>query len=140
MDKHILLKNIKTNLKHIDWKKNTIVMFVLFILALIYIKILLPVYHIRIPCLFTEITGLQDPGEGLTSSLYALSNFEFYQAFRFNMLVFILPVLYILYKFFELAELKKAAKYLMGFMLFLTIVFGILRNIPYFEWLKPTII
>lgn len=128
------------NFRKIDWKKRLIYCFFLLFLGIVYVEVLLPIYHIRIPCLFTEITGLQDPGEGVTSAIYALLRLRFYQAFRFNMLIFILLPLYTLYFYFELAEMKMSANTVMAIMITLALLFGVLRNVPEFAWLKPIIL
>lgn len=56
------------------------------------------------------------------------------------MLVFFLVPLYFLYLMLEWRNKSKHANILIRVMLIMTIVFGILRNTPYFSWLAPTVI
>jgi hypothetical protein len=122
------------------WQKRSILGVSLFICGILYLKVISPVFHIHIQCLFHGVTGLYCPGCGLTRACLALLHLDIYQAFRYNMILFILPPIYLLYFMLELAELKKQSKLVMAFMLVIAILFGILRNIPMFEWLEPTII
>ena len=93
-------------------------------------------------CVFHYITGYYCSGCGITRMLFAILKLDFYQAFRFNPLVFILLCLYIIYfiiKYIIKINIKipKTCYYvLIGILL----VYGVLRNIPLFSYLKPTII
>jgi len=96
-------------------------------------------FHFSIPCLFHEITGFYCPGCGITRMLFSLFRLEIYQAFRYNPLVFILFFSYIFYKILQLFDNKIIIKekYIM-ILLVIVIVYGILRNMPGFEYLIPT--
>lgn len=103
-------------------------------------------YQIAIPCIFHELTDLYCPGCGITRMFFSLIQLNFYQAFRYNPLVFCLLILFLLYKGVYLL-IKKIYKIeinlnskVYGFLLILTIGFGILRNIPIFYFLKPMLI
>ena len=66
-------------------------------------------------------------------------NFDIYKALRYNMLiVMLLPsiVMLLFYKYI-LKGKKKIPNFVWCFLLVLTILFGILRNIPYFYYLAP---
>ena len=103
-------------------------------------------YNVVIPCLFYKITNLYCPGCGITRMLFSLLNFKIYQAFRYNPLVFCLIVIFIFYKLIAIIIYKlfkrqlKINSKIYNFLLILVLGFGILRNIPYFNFLKPTII
>ncbi len=100
--------------------------------------------NIFIPCIFHELTGLYCPGCGITRCLIAIIKLDFMQAFRYNMLVFILlPI-------FTFIGIKKYYCWLLNkqcilfsnrfyiTLAIITILFGILRNI--FPVFAPTII
>ena len=105
--------------------------------------------NITIPCLFNKITNLYCPGCGVTRMLLSISKLNFYQAFRYNQLVFIfLPFILLLLIDFLLKWLKNQNNYIYlrinnkvwVVLLIIVLVFGILRNIPLFDYLKPIII
>lgn len=91
-------------------------------------------------CPVKALTGLNCPGCGITRMFVALFHGNIYQAFRYNPLVFIeLPILVILillYKFNK--KSRKVVNVLFIILLVITIVYGILRNIPMFYFLAPT--
>lgn len=120
--------------------KAPIVLFVIFLFYYILNKYL----NISIPCLFHEITGFFCPGCGITRMFFSLLELNFYQAFRFNPLVFILIILGVIYwlikllikKFLNISIVIPNNVYYI--LLIIVIIFGILRNIPGFEFLGPT--
>jgi|SRR5699024_4449720 len=119
-------------------KKKLIIGIVLVALGILYLKVISPVFHIHIPCVFKKITGLDCPGCGMTRAALAMLDGDFYQAFRFNMLVFVLAPIYLLYLYFEGKNKQRSSKYLMGGMLILSGLFFILRNTEMFNFLAPT--
>ena len=81
--------------------------------------------------------------------IISILTFDFYQAFRFN------PFLFILFPFFLLCFIdemiilifdsdgkftKKIPDKIYYCLLILTLIFGVLRNIPFFDYLIPTYI
>ena len=100
--------------------------------------------NIFIPCLFHQITGLYCPGCGITRCLVSIIKLDFLQAFRYNMLVFILLPIFIfigIKKYYCWLLNKQCILFSNRFYITLaiiTILFGILRNI--FPFLAPTII
>lgn len=102
--------------------------------------------NITIPCLFNKITNLYCPGCGITRMLLSIPKLNFYQAFRYNQLVFIfLPFILLLLIDFLLKWLNNQNNYIYlrinnkvwVVLLIIVLVFGILRNIPLFDYLKP---
>ena len=99
-----------------------------------------------LPCIFHKITGLYCPGCGITRMFISLFKLNIYQAFRYNPLVFILLIMSTLY--FLVDSLKygitkahiNLPKSIYIILLIIVIGFGILRNIPLFSYLAPTIV
>lgn len=99
-----------------------------------------------LPCLINKITHLYCPGCGVTRMLLSILNLNFYQAFRYNPYLFILLIITIIYQIIKLITNRFSTKelrlnnYILITLLILTIGFGILRNIPYFSYLIPTVV
>lgn len=125
--------------------RNLIIYLLLFILGIIYL-LFGDILHIYIFCPIYKITHLYCPGCGMTRALKSLITGNFYQAFRYNNLIFLLPffIIYLLESILEENKIKNLN--LKRFMqnkfwysvLFIVIAFGVLRNIPYFSYLIPT--
>ena len=114
----------------------------LFLVAsgILYLKVLSPALGISIPCIFRKITGFYCPGCGMTRASLALLDGDIYQSFRYNMLIFIIVPLLILFYVLEKKGKENYSQFLMGGMLVITIVFGVLRNLEAFSWLAPMVI
>lgn len=111
----------------------------LLLIGILYLKVLSPVFNIHIPCVFKKITGLDCPGCGMTRAALSLLDGNVYQAFRWNMLVFLLIPLYFIYTLLlKVERFSKAGKALEFSMLVLAIIFFVLRNTDKFSWLAPT--
>lgn len=108
--------------------------------GLLYLKVWLPITKIGIPCVFHELTGFYCPGCGITRVSLSLLRLDWVQAFRYNPLVFILLPLYAMYFITQKKQMKLFSNGIMAVMLILTLAFGLLRNIPAFDWLAPTVI
>ena len=99
-----------------------------------------------IPCIFKKITGLYCPGCGITRMFLSLIKFDIYQAFRYNPLVFILIILYIIYRLVDIIVFIRTNNHFKindrtyWFLLILVFCFAILRNIPLFSFLAPTVV
>lgn len=94
-------------------------------------------------CPFHKFTGLYCPGCGVTRMLFSLIKLDFYQAFRYNPLVFILLIIGIIYLLIKFILKKfniiiKVPNYVWYILIIIVIIYGILRNIPEFDWLAPT--
>jgi hypothetical protein len=121
--------NHKTAVKH--------TMFLVF-LGILYFAVLVPLFKVHIPCVFRSVTGLYLPGCGMTRCIYALLKLDIYQAFRFNLLPFVLAPVAVIY----LVTIWKNNAVWSGrtalVMLVSVIVYGVLRNVELFAWLAPT--
>lgn len=99
-------------------------------------------FQFSIPCLFNKITHLYCPGCGITRMLFSLIKLDFYQAFRYNPLIFILLIFSLLIIAYNLIFHKKI-KFSQNFnyiLLAIIVLYGIIRNVPGFEYLIPTTI
>ncbi len=98
-----------------------------------------------IPCIFHKITGLWCPGCGITRMIISILKLNFYQAFRYNPLLFILTPFFIIYgvtyyiNWLQNKEFK-LPKIIWNILLVIAIIFMILRNIKAFDFLAPTVI
>ncbi|NLT12039.1 MAG: DUF2752 domain-containing protein [Clostridiaceae bacterium] len=117
----------------------------LFFIVILYIA----VHHLTgygLPCLFHLITGLYCPGCGTGRMFFAILRLDFSSAFRANPYVFILIPIFSIYYIAEIraylkGQSRKASRseYIsLFFILAGLIIFGVLRNIPYFSFLAPS--
>lgn len=106
--------------------------------GILYLKVISPVFGIHIACPIKHVTGFDCPGCGMTRTALNVLDGNFYQAFRFNSLVFILAPLFLIYYLLILKGKKKQSDLLLFAMLGLTLVYGVLRNTPMFSFLAPT--
>ena len=130
-------------------KRIKFLLFIFLILSILifFYRFLALNYNLFIPCLFYEFTGFYCPGCGITRLLFALVSLDFYQAFRYNSLLFIaLPFIgycfidYIV-KFIFFREdflYKKVNSNVWYILLVIIVLYGVIRNIPMFEFLQPT--
>ena len=110
------------------------------VVAILYLK-----YDIAIPCIFNKITGLYCPGCGITRMILSILKGDIYQAFRYNPIIFIdVPIICISLVFERCFKnnviVKKIVNFIFIILLIITIIFGVLRNIPQFSFLAPTTI
>ena len=128
-------------------KKQEISSLIIFILIILVTYL---IYYLftgnEIPCIFKKITGLYCPGCGITRMFFSLLRLDIYRAFRYNPLVFILLVSYLFYTIIDLVKYSKTNKHLKisnkiyWTLLILVFCFAILRNIPLFSFLAPTVV
>ena len=121
------------------FKNKNIIFIVLFLLAY-YLGHTL--WGFSIPCPIKQLTNFYCPGCGITRMLWAIFHLDFYQAFRYNPLVFLFLIGFSIGKLFELITHKKIIlnSFMTYTLLIIAILFGILRNIPGWEFLQPTVI
>lgn len=105
-------------------------------------------FRIGLPCLLYTFTGWYCPGCGLGRSVQCILNGEWYQAFRYNVLLMplILPgTLLLLYTAWQYIQGTPYQKYWIIRILeragipaaIIMILYGILRNIEFFSILAP---
>lgn len=116
------------------------------IIFLIVLILIMNVSDLKLICLFNHITVFLCPGCGTTRMLKSLFKLEIKQAFFYNPLVFcLLPFvgLYFIDRIIVLLFNKKSliseklSKIFWNAALIVTILFGVLRNIPIFDFLRP---
>ena len=120
---------------------------VLFGLILVILYFILgKIFNIYLFCPFHEVTGLHCPGCGVTRMIKAMFNLNFYQAFRFNPLLFIASpfILFLIieqiYSAFKNKKslYKKIPNMMWNICLVILLFYWVLRNIiPY---LAPTVV
>ena len=96
----------------------------------------------RIPCIFHEITGLHCPGCGGTRAIVSLIKLDIYQAFRYNMLIVVAIPFFIVHLVCRYVfKLKyKIPNTVIYILIVIVLVYAVLRNIPYFSYLAPTVV
>ena len=135
----LLEQNKDKTHKRFSFMKRFILVFGLLVLYLVTGNY----FDIYIPCPIKELTGLYCPGCGITRMFKSLLELDFYAAFRYNPLLFImLPFALVLYFDYVVRKdksfYKKIPEAIWYIIIALLIVYGILRNIPYFSFLAPT--
>lgn len=118
---------------------------VIFLLLLLLIYIYLNIstfFNFVFDCPIKTFTGFYCPGCGITRMFKSIFEGKFYQAFRYNPLVFLLFIfvfIYLILDVFFHEDIKKILnKNLLIYILLIILVYGIIRNIPYFSFLQPT--
>lgn len=128
---------------------NKIIIRLLTILCIVFLLFVLYFFDFKIPCVFHKITGFYCPGCGITRSLISLIKFEFYQSFRYNPLVFILYPFLIPYSFYliyiwifdkEDKITKKIPQAIFIGIVIILLIYGVIRNIDFFDFLVPTVV
>ena len=128
-------------------KKKIIKLLIICILVISYLIVGNQI-HFYLFCPIRKLTGLYCPGCGVTRMLLHILKGNFYQAFRYNPLLFMMLPFFIIYYFdsFYSEYKQKPRKFerlepkLWYFLLVLFIGYGILRNISIFSFLKPTLV
>jgi len=103
-------------------------------------------FGVYVPCIFRKITHLYCPGCGITRMLAAILTGDFYQALRYNPLICILLPLAIVYLVDYLINQARGQKSLLVrtpnwvwiLMIVVLVIYGIMRNLLWFEYLAPT--
>ncbi len=141
---HQLLKVLV--IVHIN-KKPTLKMGILFLCSFLFLVIWLFILEkIQYKCPFHKYLHIYCPGCGGTRMIRSILRFDFYQAFRYNPLLFILLfpfgalVLAEIIYFIRNKKMFNISTKIYVILLILIIIYWILRNISYFSWLLPTVI
>lgn len=126
-------------------KKKIILGSILVIILAIFI--LLDIFQIiGIPCVFNKLFNIYCPGCGTTRMIRSLLELDFYQAFRYNPLLFVLLFPFVGVIFAEVIYFIKNKKMfnistkIYVILLIIIFIYWVLRNIPYFSCLAPTVI
>ncbi len=97
-------------------------------------------------CPLKKYFGIDCAGCGVMRMVISIINLDFYQAFRYNMLFFLLLMFLMVYLFYVVVCKVRGVSfykvsYKVGIVIWVLIIgFGILRNIKGFEFLKPIVI
>ena len=119
-------------------KKNEAIILGLMVMGLsIFVYFKDPFNGPILPCIFNKITGFYCPGCGMTRAVNSCFKFKFYQALRFNALLFIIPIGLGAYYFANHMQKPKTAKTILIIMIVLAVGYGLLRNTPQFSFLAP---
>ena len=128
-------------------KKRILLSIFFIILAIIFIFIgvkFLELIHFK--CIFKEIFNIYCAGCGTTRMFESIFKLDFYQAFRYNPLIFILSLFAFLYLILNIIlyitnkPLVKISYKTLFILALILLIYMALRNIPYFECLRPTIV
>ena len=125
--------------------KKMITINIIFLIRLISYLYLGNKLNVYINCPIKEITGLYCPGCGITRMLQAILQLNFYQAFRYNPLLFISLPFFIFFTIEGIITKKdplynKIPNKILITIIIIFIIYGILRNLPLFDFLAPTIV
>ena len=124
-----------------------VVLAVVIILAIAFLTVRF--FGISMVCPSHALFGIDCTGCGVTRMILALSKGDIYQAFRYNPAVFILlPFLLVYIGFAVVSYINGTPNKLSGkipypvliTIMVLLVLFGILRNIPMFSFLAPTVV
>ena len=121
-------------------KSKNIFILIIFLIGLYGYVFLNEKFSFSIPCVFKKITGYFCPGCGITRMLFSILKLDFYQAFRFNPLVFVLLISYLLFLLIKRFKSIKLSNQTTLVLLIITALFGILRNVEIFKFLQPVVV
>lgn len=102
-----------------------------------------------IPCMFHQITGFYCSGCGASRALRSVLHFDFYQALRYNAIFTVcLPLLAayfgaLLFSYIRFGKDRISEKIpmkLVWIFIAAAILYGVLRNVPAFSFLAPTVL
>ena len=135
---------MKTKINKEKIKKSKKISLIIIILLTTYLY-LNKRFSFYIPCIFHKITHLYCPGCGITRMIMSIFKLNFYQAFRYNPLLFIMMPFLISYETIYYINWIHDKNYTIPkkiwyILLIITILFTILRNTNTFNFLAPTII
>lgn len=135
---------MKTKINKEKLKKSKKIIFITLLLFIIYLY-LNKRFSFYIPCIFHKITHLYCPGCGITRMILSILKLNFYQAFRYNPLMFIMIPFIMTYEIIYYINWIHDKNYTISkkiwyILLIITIIYTILRNIDSFSYLAPTTI
>ena len=116
----------------------------IFVLVISLVLILLFLELINYKCIYRELFNIYCAGCGFTRMVKSIIHLDFYQAFRYNPLLFILLIIFIPYFIYQVyiyirySNIKKPSLRLLIILVILLSIYMVLRNIPKFDYLIPT--
>ena len=123
-------------------KKNIAIVTIAILLSIAFIVFL---DIINYECIYRKLFNLYCPGCGMTRMLKSLFSLDFYQAFRYNPLmfiifVFVLPVYLILniISYIKKKKFIKITKAEIIIFILIMLIYFVLRNLEIGEYLIPT--
>lgn len=113
--------------------------------GLLYAGVCFKVGHPLIPCIFHEVTGLYCPGCGVSHMCLSLLSLNFQAAFQANAAIMLLLPLGLIigiqmavrYVKYGITKPTHTQNIVLCFMCVVLLVFGILRNLSFFYFLRP---
>lgn len=121
------------------WRHKKIILAIILLLLLVFVYTGDPAKGPILPCVFNKITGLYCPGCGMTRAVHSIMHFKFYQAIRYNALVVLIPPLLLIYYLLTMFNFDpKYSKAIIYLALTIAILYGIARNLWWFNTLMPT--
>ena len=130
-------------------KKQRLLNVIIALLVLFVAFVAVRFFGLSVPCPSHTLFGVNCTGCGATRMVVAFTKGDIYQAFRYNPALFIFfPFLAVYLGFEVFAYINGTANKLNGkfvkwvgiISIILLILFGILRNIPMFSFLAPTVV
>ena len=116
----------------------------IFVLVISLVLILLFLELINYKCIYRELFNIYCAGCGFTRMVKSIIHLDFYQAFRYNPLCFILFIIsipYFIYKtiiYIKTGNIKLPSLKLLIIIIVILFIYMVLRNIPKFDYLIPT--
>ena len=120
-----------------------ILLWTIFLIMILGIFLFLQKTTLGVPCLFHLSTNLYCPGCGMTRAIQSILQFDFKMAFQQNALIYLfgpLLLIYFLinsYRYIKKQPLWKVPNRVVFTLLIITILFGVIRNLPGVEFLHP---
>lgn len=133
---------MKTKINKEKINKSKKILLITLLVSIIYLY-LNKRFSFYIPCIFHKITHFYCPGCGLTRMILSIFKLNFYQAFRYNPLLFIMMPFIITYEIIYYIYWIQDKNFIISkkiwyTLLIITIIYTILRNINIFNYLAPT--
>lgn len=117
--------------------------------ALLYLYLTAEGEGAGIPCPVHQLTGLYCSGCGASRALRSVLHLDFYQALRYNAVFTVaLPFMAVYFgalavsyiRFGKDSVSKNVPTWPLWIFIAAAVVYGILRNIPFFSFLAPTVV
>ena len=127
--------------------KKIFIVILSFIVIVLFIALLVNfIDFFNYKCPFEQLFNVYCAGCGMTRMFKSIYRLDFYQAFRYNSLMFIYFIFFIVYaiingvRYIDGKRIIKINFKIILIFVCLSLIFMIIRNIPMFSYFKPTII